>query len=57
MTPVHLDSLNHILALSEAEVLKMNSSCLALKWFRTLVRITRLHGKKKFFETLNLVVQ
>ena len=45
VTQVNLDSLNHILALTEAEVLRMNSTYLALKWFRTLVRITRLHGK------------
>ena len=33
-----------ILSLAEAEAINLNSHYLALKWFQTLVKITRLHG-------------
>lgn len=41
---VNLESLNNILAMGEAEVVKLKSHHLAFKWFWMLVRITRRHG-------------
>ena len=39
-----MESMKSILSLAEAEAINLNSHYLALKWFQTLVKITRLHG-------------
>ena len=41
---VNPESIKCILILAEAEAINLNSHYLALKWFQTLAKITRLHG-------------
>jgi hypothetical protein len=42
---VNSESMKSIFALAEAQAINLNSHYLALKWFQTLAKISRLHGK------------
>ncbi len=42
---VNSESMKCIFALAEAQAINLNSHYLALKWFQTLAKISRLHGK------------